>query len=40
MCVIGGAAYGYFAPIFATFEVVEGEKEYKLLHCFIVCFIF
>ena len=38
--VIGGAAYGFFAPIFATFEVVEGGKEKKLFHCFIVCFIF
>jgi len=38
--VIGGAAYGFFAPIFATFEAVEGGKEYKLFHCFIVCFIF
>ncbi|XP_029131032.1 uncharacterized membrane protein At3g27390 isoform X2 [Cajanus cajan] len=33
--VIGGAAYGFFAPIFATFEAVEGGKENKLLHCFI-----
>ncbi|BAU01588.1 hypothetical protein VIGAN_11085300 [Vigna angularis var. angularis] len=33
--VIGGAAYGFFAPIFATFEAVEGGKEYKLFHCFI-----
>ena len=38
--VIGGAAYGFFAPIFATFEAVEGGKENKLFHCFIVCFIF
>ena len=38
--VIGGAAYGFFAPIFATFEAVEGGKEYKLVHCFIVCFFF
>ncbi|XP_028218759.1 uncharacterized membrane protein At3g27390-like isoform X1 [Glycine soja] len=33
--VIGGAAYGFFAPIFATFEAVEGGKENKLFHCFI-----
>lgn len=33
--VIGGAAYGFIAPIFATFGAVEGGKQNKLLHCFI-----
>ncbi|RDY05333.1 putative membrane protein, partial [Mucuna pruriens] len=33
--VIGGAAYGFLAPIFATFEAVEGGKDDKLFHCFI-----
>ncbi|KAK7381035.1 hypothetical protein VNO78_33559 [Psophocarpus tetragonolobus] len=33
--VIGGAAYGFLSPIFATFEAVEGGKGNKLFHCFI-----
>lgn len=37
--IVGGAAYGFFSPIVATFEAVEGGKENKIVHCFIVCFI-
>lgn len=38
--IVGGAAYGYLSPIFATFEAVEEGKDDKLFHCFVVCFIF
>lgn len=37
--IVGGAAYGYLSPIFATFEAVEEGKDDKLFHCFVVCFI-
>ncbi|WVZ07828.1 hypothetical protein V8G54_021174 [Vigna mungo] len=33
--IIGGAAYGFLSPIFATFEAVEEGKDDKLYHCFI-----
>ncbi|KAJ1412713.1 putative transmembrane protein [Sesbania bispinosa] len=33
--IVGGAAYGYFSPIFGTFEAVGGGKENKIVHCFI-----
>ncbi|KAK7266851.1 hypothetical protein RIF29_19509 [Crotalaria pallida] len=33
--VVGGAAYGFFSPIFATFEAVVEGKEDKFFHCFI-----
>ncbi|XP_061341861.1 uncharacterized membrane protein At3g27390 isoform X2 [Gastrolobium bilobum] len=33
--IVGGAAYGYLSPIFATFEAVEEGKDDKLFHCFI-----
>ncbi|KAL2320216.1 hypothetical protein Fmac_029185 [Flemingia macrophylla] len=33
--VVGGAAYGFLSPIFATFEAVEEGKDDKLFHCFI-----
>ncbi|CAL0332985.1 unnamed protein product [Lupinus luteus] len=32
--IIGGAAFGFLSPIFATFEAIEEGKEDKLLHCF------
>ncbi|XP_027358159.1 uncharacterized membrane protein At3g27390-like [Abrus precatorius] len=32
--IVGGAAYGFLAPIFATFEAVEGGKENKIFRCF------
>jgi len=35
--ILGGAAYGFLSPIFATFEAVEEGKDDKLYHCFIVC---
>jgi len=35
--IVGGAAYGFLSPIFATFEAVEEGKDDKLYHCFIVC---
>lgn len=38
--IVGGAAYGFLSPLFATFEAIEGEKENKTFHCFIVCFVF
>ena len=37
---VGGAAYGFLSPIFATFEAVDEGKDDKLFHCFIVCFVF
>ncbi|BAT84576.1 uncharacterized protein HKW66_Vig0042980 [Vigna angularis] len=33
--ILGGAAYGFLSPIFATFEAVEEGKDDKLYHCFI-----
>ncbi|XP_058762574.1 uncharacterized membrane protein At3g27390-like [Vicia villosa] len=33
--IIGGAAYGFLQPIFATIQAVEEGKDDKLLHCFI-----
>lgn len=38
--IVGGAAYGFLSPIFATFEAIEEGKDDKLFHCFIVCLIF
>lgn len=38
--IVGGAAYGYLSPIFATFDAVEEGKDDKLVHCFTVCFVF
>ena len=35
--IIGGAAYGFFSPIFATFDAVGVGKTRKLYHCFYVC---
>ncbi|RDX62327.1 putative membrane protein, partial [Mucuna pruriens] len=33
--IVGGAAFGYLSPIFATFEAVEEGKDDKFFHCFI-----
>ncbi|KAK7395746.1 hypothetical protein VNO78_16313 [Psophocarpus tetragonolobus] len=33
--IVGGAAYGFFSPIFATFKVVEEGIDAKLYHCFV-----
>ncbi|XP_004489561.1 uncharacterized membrane protein At3g27390-like isoform X2 [Cicer arietinum] len=33
--IIGGAAYGFISPLFATFEAIEGGKNNKVFHCFI-----
>ncbi|KZV57456.1 hypothetical protein F511_35254 [Dorcoceras hygrometricum] len=33
--VLGGAAYGLLAPMFATFQAVEEGKSDKFYHCFI-----
>ena len=35
--IVGGAAYGFLSPIFATLEAVEEGKDVKFYHCFIVC---
>ncbi|XP_041006417.1 uncharacterized membrane protein At3g27390-like [Juglans microcarpa x Juglans regia] len=32
--IIGGAAYGFLSPIFATFDAAGEGKTNKLLHCF------
>ncbi|KAI5443351.1 hypothetical protein KIW84_012131 [Lathyrus oleraceus] len=32
--VVGGVAYGFLSPLFATFEAIEGEDN-KIFHCFI-----
>lgn len=34
--VVGGAAYGLLAPMFATFQAIEEGKTDKFYHCFIV----
>ncbi|XP_027345536.1 uncharacterized membrane protein At3g27390-like [Abrus precatorius] len=33
--IVGGAAYGFLSPIFATFEAVEEGKDENFFHCFI-----
>ncbi|KAL5153988.1 putative membrane protein [Glycine soja] len=33
--IVGGAAYGFLSPIFATLEAVEEGKDVKFYHCFI-----
>ncbi|KAG5099169.1 hypothetical protein JHK82_044221 [Glycine max] len=33
--IVGGAAYGFLSPIFATLEAVEEGKDDKFYHCFI-----
>lgn len=35
--IIGGAAYGFLSPLFATFDAVGEGKSNKLFHCFYVC---
>jgi hypothetical protein len=35
--IIGGAAYGFLSPIFATFDAVGEGRADKLYHCFYVC---
>ncbi|KAL1218612.1 putative membrane protein [Cardamine amara subsp. amara] len=32
--VFGGAIYGFFSPIFATFDAVGEGKSYQFFHCF------
>ncbi|KAG2714717.1 hypothetical protein I3843_03G044700 [Carya illinoinensis] len=32
--IIGGAAYGFLSPLFATFDAVGEGKSNKLFHCF------
>jgi len=32
--VLGGALYGFFSPIFATFDAVGEGKPYQFFHCF------
>lgn len=32
--VLGGAIYGFFSPIFATFDAVGEGKSYQFFHCF------
>uniref|UniRef100_A0A1J3HE13 Putative membrane protein n=1 Tax=Noccaea caerulescens TaxID=107243 RepID=A0A1J3HE13_NOCCA len=32
--VLGGALYGFFSPIFATFDAVGEGKSYPFFHCF------
>lgn len=34
--ILGGIGYGFFAPLFATFEAVGDKVEDKFYHCFIV----
>lgn len=36
--ILGGAAYGFLAPILATSQAVEHGKTDKLFHCIYVCF--
>lgn len=35
--VLGGAAYGFYSPVFATFQAVGEGKTKQLYHCFYVC---
>ena len=36
--IIGGAAYGLFAPMFATFKAVGEGKTNEFFHSIYVCF--
>lgn len=35
--IVGGAAYGLLAPMFATFEAVGEGKTNEFFHCIYVC---
>ena len=37
--IVGGAAYGFFSPIFATFDAVGEGKKNVFFHCIYVCFV-
>lgn len=37
--VLGGVGYGFFAPLFATFEAVGENVADKWFHCFVVSFL-
>lgn len=34
--IIGGAAYGFFSPVLATFDAVGESKDNQLFHCIYV----
>jgi hypothetical protein len=34
--VLAGLAYGFLAPVMATFDAVGEGKERPLVHCFVV----
>lgn len=38
--ILGGIAYGFFAPLIATFEFIGRNTTEKMLHCFIVSLSF
>lgn len=38
--ILGGIAYGFFAPLIATFEFIGRDTTEKTLHCFIVSLSF
>ncbi|XP_076887311.1 putative membrane protein At3g27390 [Bidens hawaiensis] len=33
--LLGGVGYGFFAPVFATFEVIGTDHKDKCFHCFV-----
>lgn len=35
--IVGGAAYGFLSPVFATFDAVGEGKEDEFYHCVYVC---
>lgn len=35
--IVGGAAYGFFQPVLATFEAVGEGKSDTCYHCIVVC---
>ena len=34
--IVGGAAYGFFSPVLATFKAIEEGRTNKIYHCFYV----
>ncbi|GAU49608.1 hypothetical protein TSUD_286500 [Trifolium subterraneum] len=33
--ILGGIAYGFLSPLFATFEAIDEGKKNKIFHCFV-----
>lgn len=37
--IVGGAGYGFFVPLMATFEAVGEGRSNKFSHCITVCLL-